>query len=480
MITFNSLPSIISPVYNPIYFDVQSTNTSQGLFKYVFQLYSPFNASTILSTVKMLPRPDTTCIYNPARILESKLSFDSNIQNIVTITASTNHYTSYKVNFGEEYQYNWNYSDYFYCNAFSTFPYTAFTANIGFTGSTPHYYSSGDVITITHQSPAQNPQFTGTWTVLAVPNPYQIITSITSATGSSAETGTTIYSDRRVTTISGLTGYTGYTFNGVNQYDEIPSWNYLSYIMTGTTGSKKFLTNMPRNGVYLKNTNRGTLSFFNYLTTANIIRVITYQNSGGTLTTNIPITIPNTNDIVHIPSGIYNINGMSANTINITRDYQYTVALVGGGGFISESILYLIDGRCSKYDGVRLQFLNRLGGYDYVNFDMVSRQTVNTTKSYFKKRLDYNYSVGAREKTVLDVNGNYVFTVNSNWMDDAESAWMEELLTSSVVNIIQPDGTCLPVNVLEQSVEIQKTINNKMIMYSFNLESAFTINGQRS
>src|SRR3972149_6660189 len=40
-------------------------------------------------------------------------------------------------------------------------------------------------------------------------------------------TGVTIY--------SALTFFSGYTFNGVNQYEQIPSWNYSDYLMGGST-----------------------------------------------------------------------------------------------------------------------------------------------------------------------------------------------------------------------------------------------------
>ena len=156
--------------------------------------------------------------------------------SVYSISASTYSlapiYTPYVVSYGEEYVYTFQYTDFFYCSAFpTTAPYSAFSANIGLTGTSQHYYSVGDVITITHQNPSLNPQFNGSWTVLSVPNPYQIITSMTLATGSSAETGTTIYANGQSSVLSGLSFTTGYTFNGAIQYLQQPSWNYLDYVI---------------------------------------------------------------------------------------------------------------------------------------------------------------------------------------------------------------------------------------------------------
>ena len=391
-------PQAVMPVYNPIYFNADSIRKTNTNYKYVFDLYTGTTINgTYQSRIKLLPRPvDGTALYNPSRILESRLSYDKPIQNITACTASVHHLTTYNVQLGEEY---------------------------------------GSILT-----------------------------------------GSTIY--------TGLTSFSGYTFNGVQQYTQFPSWNYRDYFCTTGSTPYNFLTYQPRSGVKVKTaSDRGTVTVHSP-NLSSFYNLVVHHITGGTTTYNKAIRLAG---IVHLPSGPYNINQyISANTINTdctspTGTEYYTIQVITQSVPDTELLRYDIDCRSTcKYGAVRLQFLNRLGGFDYMNFDLVSRKTVNVERKTYKKTLPYNYVVGDREKTVLDINGNYVTKVTSNWCNDDEAEWMEDLLASPEVYIIQDDGVALPVLVQETSIEIQKEVNKKMFNYTFNLETSYGINGQRA
>ena len=393
-------PSLVSPVYNPFYFNVNSIHTSQPNFKYVFDIFTGTTVTGIpQSRIKLLPRPggSANCIFSPARVLESYLSYDKNIQNIIAATNSLNHITPYTILFGEEYGL--------------------------------------------------------------------------------LSTGTTVY--------SGETSFSGFAFNGVLQYSQIPSWDYTQYDLTSSTS--KFLTNQPRSGVYIKNTtDRSTASYMSHIVPgidpiSNTLVLTVYRNSGSTLVVNGTYSPGfNPGNIVHIPTGIWNINNAGLGTlINTNTDSKYDIFISASTGHISERLTYLIDTNCTKYDTVRIQFLNRLGGFDYFNFNLVSKKTVNITRNSFKKVLDYNYSVGDRSETILDIDGHNSYSVQSNWVNQDESNWLEELVTSTEVYVINSDGTSHPIIIDDNSVEIKKTINDKLLSYLFTYHSANKINGQR-
>ena len=399
--TLQSSPSAVySAVYNPIYFKVLSSLVAQPNFKYVFQVFTGSTTTgTPLSTIKLLPRPDTTCIFSPARILESQISYDTNIQNITTGTSAIYHSSKFIVDFGVEY--------------------------------------------------------------------------------GSLTTGTTLYSAQ--------TTSTKYYFNGVLQYDEVPSWpttftsNY--YITT-----PKFLTNQPRSGVYIKNTtDRGTLSVFQASDIAwTNIQVETYHNAGGTSITNLAIpTSAITATTLHIPSGIYNINAASANTISITNDWKYTVRVDGylpylEGNITGESITYLIDTNCSKYDTLRFQFKNSLGGFDYENMYLINRKKLSVKRNTFTKPLAYNYAVGDIGKQILDIDAQYTNTIQSRVLTYAESIWLQELMWSSFVNLIDENGVSTPIIIDTDSIDLKpKSYNNKLYSITVNFSYANKINTSR-
>lgn len=397
-------PASVMPVYNPIWFNLNSINYANANYKYVFNLFTGLTTSTSpINTVKLLPRPATNnCIYSPARVLESYVNYDNNIQNIISATTSLNHIIDYTVDFGEEFG-----------------PLTG------------------------------------------------------------------------ITTTTGMTQFTGYTFNGVLQYAQVPAWPI-------SLNSPRALTRQPHggDGVYVKNsTDRGTLS---YLTRDNNIRkyrvVVTHSDNSTTDTVFkyngwSASTAPG-NRVVHLPAGPWNLNNIpssqivsgatAGSIIDVENDLNYDIYAIDSLGADSEGRKYIIDQRCSKYQTVRVQFLNSYGSYDYANFNMVSRKSLNITRNTFKKNLAYNYVVGDREKSTLDIDGNLVYMVTSDWMSNAEAEWMQELMMSININIIDDNGVATPVNIQEGSLDVKKTINDKLFNYTFNFETSSPINGARA
>lgn len=475
----------ITPVHNSFYTVVSSTNTTQTNFRYVFDVFTgtTIGSSSMVARRALLPRPVTNnCIFSPQGILRNYLSYDRSVYSIIASTYSTAPaYGQYVLSLGEEYLYTWHYTDFFYCSAFpSTAPYSAFSTNIGLTGTTQHYYSAGDVITITHQPSGLNPQFNSSWTVLAVPNPYQIITSMTIATGSSAETGTTIYSDLRSSILSGQTFFTGNTFNAAIQILDQPNWDYTQYMMTGATGTKKFLTNQPRTGVKIKDGQYGTLAYLGTDTTASKFEVKRYQTSGGTLANSFGAAAA-VNNIIYIPSGIQNLNSLSSGLIDVDRDYKYEVYLFGGG-FVSEAITYLIDDDCQKWDTYRFMFLNKLGTWDYFNAVLKSYESNEIVKTNFDKIRPYNFTAPDRGQTTRFVEGKKKITVWTDFVNNAEARWIvEELLPSPEVYWLSGTTstvTQIPIVITTTGAEIYNTKNKKLNQYAIDFYLSNDLNTQ--
>lgn len=390
----------VSPAYNPFYFLNTSIHISQPNFQYVYDIFTGNTGIGLpQARIKLLPRPIiNNCVFSPARILESYVSYDLNIQNITASTNSINHITPYTILFGEEYGL--------------------------------------------------------------------------------LSTGTTIY--------SGMTFISGYTFNGVQQYNQLPTWKFTDYALSASTS--KFLTYQPRSGVFIKNTtDRGTLSFMQNIyagssLSATTQEIVVYQYSGGSKTYDFVIT-GTTGQIVHIPSGIWNLNNnLSGSTIiNPSTDYQYTIQIFDLKAAISEALLYKIDTDCSKFQTVRIQFLNRLGGFDYINFTLVSRDYVNSNRKEYKRVLPYNYVVGERGRTVIDIDANKTHLATSDWMNQDTSDWFEELITTNEAYVISSTGVATPIIITVNAQEMKKNINydTKMINYEITYEDAFKLDTQR-
>ena len=430
-ISIQTQPAVLQPVYQPAYCQVSSDKTAQPQFRFVFDIYK--NGVNV-ERVRMLPKPGTTiAIFSPTRVLESYLSYDLTVYNYNAV-GQTNSLLQYQVQIGEEY---------------------------GPTTAAPVVYSN-------------------------------------------------------------LDRYSGMTFNGNVQYKSY-YWGWAGalwtqyYMKFPISSSGTFLTNAPYTQK-VNLTDRGTISAFNFeigdvsdaaILRANGLEVTTYQRSGGTTSSyayfyyNTATTI--SDKLIHFPYGPENINnittslwisGPTTNIIDEDRDLKYTLRLwnvsplSGVNGVLNVAISEYKEFEfqvCSKYDNVRLMFLNRLGAFDYFNFNKVSRSTQNTERTTFKKNLPITYYYGTtvydRETTVLNSMVNKTVTVNSDWVDDDTSTWLEELWSSPEVYEKQTDiyGNVIwaPIVINTSSQEAKKRINDQIYNYTLEYTYATPTNIQR-
>lgn len=404
-ITIISSPAAeVNPVYNPFFYEVSSTNTGQPNFQYIFQIFQGATpVGTPIATINLLPRPSTGyALLNPARILESRVSYGLGYQNITNLTQQFVNIQEYNIDYGESYG-----------------PLSA---------------------------------------------------------------GTAIY--------SGLNSSVGFVMNAVVQYDQLPNWENMYDGLT-TIPNAMFLTNQPRSGVYVREaTDRGCVSFFDSEWDGGdrtySWRVKVYPNSGGTHTYDFTATTL-ADDIYYVPTGPWNINNAGmGNIIDINNDSHYTVDITSRHTIFfvptayTETLTYLIDHSCNKYVPQRVMWMNPYGGWDFFNFNLVSKETLNVSRNTYKQTLPYNYTIGARQTTVIEIDGTYNYELNSDWINDSTSTWLQEMVISPEIYLLDTLGNAYPVQMVEDSYYIQKSINDKLYNVSFNFTSSYEINAARN
>ena len=295
----------------------------------------------------------------------------------------------------------------------------------------------------------------------------------------SALTGTTVY--------SGLTTVSGYTFNGVLQYDEIPTWDYLDYI-AASGGTSSFLTNSPASKL-IKVTERETMAIiFSGITAAVLdafITVTAYKLAGGVTTQQESIysTVSGLTGPLIIGTGPWNVNQWLLTDIDPAIHYKYTVNIgftdVSTDYIVSEIKTYILDSQCGKYDSTRFMFLNSLGQFDYFTAKLFNKKSIDINRTTYKKNLAYNYVVGDRGTTVINVKASESHTVTSDWIDTDTSQWLTELFLSPEVYILDEAGVIIPVIIDNNSIDVKRTDNEKLINYTFNYSMANEINTAR-
>ena len=294
----------------------------------------------------------------------------------------------------------------------------------------------------------------------------------------SAATGTTIY--------SGLTTTTGYTFNAVIQYPDVPTWDYLNYVVaTGTT--KSFLTNSPSSKL-IRDDERETIGIIytnvSLLYTDVFVNVTITEITGGTINQQKSIyTSISGGTLIHtIGTGIWNLNSWLTTNIDPLLHSKYTVNIVvsdiNNDTIASETKTYVLDTQCTKYDVTRFMFLNSLGQFDYFTAKMFNKKNIAIERVRYKKVLDYNYSVGARGRSILNITASQTHSVTSDWITTATSEWLTELFLSQEVYIVE-NGVIIPIDINNNSIDVKRTENEKLINYTFDYSLSNDINTSR-
>lgn len=491
-ISILEVPQLVQPVYNPMWIKASSNKTAEESFYFTFDL---FVNNVYVTTNRLLPRPGTNqVIYSPSSILEAYLSYDKS-HNYINTSASTESIISYKVIIGEEYVTPWP----FYNNAYvASGIYSGYTSFYS-TGATANPYVSGDTVYVVQTSGYTSSIYNGTFTVLSA-NSTTIIVDMLHTINTPINGGNIYYSDRRKTNYTGST-FTGYSFNSVIQYEEIPTWDYMTYIPLSGSTSAKFLTNQPSE-VKIRENERASIGYFNWGlfsgdSAVNGILITTYQKSGGT-TPNLIVSSANaysgtnttTNGLINeFGVGTWNLNQIpnsafyfgSQPVIDFNRDYKYDVQLYNFAALpASEIKTYILDDECTKYTPIRFMFLNSLGQFDYYTATLVSRETVSITRTSYQKVLDYNYSVGDRGKTIMALDAQQSYLATSNWINEETLAWLEEFFLSTEVYIINSDGSLMPVIVDNSSFEPKKRVNDGLLNQVFNYTKAIMKNTARN
>jgi hypothetical protein len=173
--------------------------------------------------------------------------------------------------------------------------------------------------------------------------------------------------------------------------------------------------------------------------------------------------------------GHKNITEIYGSTFLDTTSY-YTVQAINDSVVATSKLLRVdIDTTCSKYEVVRLQFLNSLGGFDGFNFSKVSKNNIDVQRTGYKKNVGsvvsdvWTVSKMENPDQVLSTKIMERVTLNSDWISEDQAVWLKELISSPVV-FQEIDNEFIGVRVLTSSYEVKKSVNEKLFNLTIELE----------
>ena len=342
-------PLKIAPVYNPNYFIVDSTNKSEDNFEYLYDVYES-QGNTLgdrLIRVRVPAEPISGWgVYNPMIILQTQVE---NVFDYDLTGCSVQDFVEYTIQVGEAYTYTWPFDSVFGLAITGT----GCLLNVVLTGTTQHYYNTGDTITLQGST---IPQYNGTWSVIQVPNNNQVVLDLCVSSLSSTSGTTKLFNDEQ-TFFTGLTSFTQYYAHNaaINTYDFIP-YRVEPYVRdtyyTSTGGTALWYSNVP-DGYKTRITNRGHITYFNNVYSGN-----TYPEVDGLLVVTddgneIVIDLGCKKEILSVGVFPWNINNADAGDITIINGsipaitpntQSYDVCLINQA-FTSINIFYEYPGQ---------------------------------------------------------------------------------------------------------------------------------------
>lgn len=280
-----------------------------------------------------------------------------------------------------------------------------------------------------------------------------------------------------------LTGY--YSTNGV---DYTPTNDDIPYLLVATSGYSDY-----NNPNYLQNGNFiPLLKEVNY--PINYDRTLTYP------TADFAFNFTGSNDVF-----LYEIsNGATINSFNITNNgtfnflrlplthnanayaekNKFTIYVYrnGGGTKIKVYEQNLVNLCESKYNPIKLDFINRLGGKQSMYFFKNSTQSIEVKSSeYNTNTFDdgypiYNGFLG--QKRIYNKNGTKTIKCNSGWINEVENENIQDIMLSeNLLLTYDEEGTTLTKAVtLKSSSQLFKThLNEKVINYELEFEVASSL-----
>tara|TARA_R100000655_G_scaffold15824_2_gene34885 strand:- start:5382 stop:6827 length:1446 start_codon:yes stop_codon:yes gene_type:complete len=254
-----------------------------------------------------------------------------------------------------------------------------------------------------------------------------------------------------------------------------------------------------------------TLAFLNSESIFNsdikIIVIIYYDSSGSSIGSSQVITnesgtggaIPSTSGgeadtqperLLYFGCGPGNLQVQSATTgarpSNFSNWAYYTIQ--GISGFSVKTALYYFikqDASCKGFKIRRLGWLNSVGCWDYFNFKMKSKQSVDVKRDTYGQVLgeynstEYSYNNFDSTRKVRKTDAILKETLNTDWITEQDAELLEKCVMSTDVFIIENADTTYTVPVLVTNKNIvRKTSANDgiKIKYTINIEYSNPLN----
>jgi len=142
-------------------------------------------------------------------------------------------------------------------------------------------------------------------------------------------------------------------------------------------------------------------------------------------------------------------------------------------------VLKIVTEPCTKYEPIKITFVNKFGALQDIWFSLKSTESLNTTGETYKANVvDFSTLTYATYKTqVAQYNklGKESITLNTNYLSEDYNEVIKQLMMSEQVWLTKLTDTELVLAVIPktQSVTYKTSLNDRLVQYTIDFEYAF-------
>jgi len=461
-------PQEMQPVYNEIITVLDSTKKTEANFQYIVDV----NIDGVFSSRLKIPsNPSGYGVVDLHKHIEPFISYDLDTTETDSFRRIPNSFKKYDITLYEEYVIN---------AVGATISDNSGNTQIGYP-SVPHQLQIGDKIIVSNSTV---PAYDGVHTVTSIVSTTIVKTDFTYT---SPATGDWIRQDGATTVSTSATVFTGdkFAFNGVSNWVDVPNFDSTDYILD--VSLKSFLSTIPSvNEVRLED--RIYLNFYNNATNNANALLVTSEN--GVYHIVNPFAVVNdSNKFISVGVGGWNLINTTS-TVNVisgslpildANSTSYTVQMFNDFGFTyptSNEITFNINSDCNNFENYRLMYLDSLGSFQNVNFDLAADEDLRVNRKTYKKHagsynataVSYGWASQDRGNTVIDTDIEELFTIRTNWIDNNIASQVKELIKSPEVYHINESGVIRAIDIKTNNLRVKNTLRNKVFNYEIKFQ----------
>ncbi len=129
---------------------------------------------------------------------------------------------------------------------------------------------------------------------------------------------------------------------------------------------------------------------------------------------------------------------------------------------------------CSRFNEVKVVFVNRYGVLQQLYFFMKTIEGVSTQKKTFKSSavtVTGSYQYEKHQIKTFDANGITRYTLNTGYISEDYNEFIKELMLSEQV-WAHIEGVVYPVNVISSDMSFKTSLNDKLVDYQIEIQQA--------